>query len=686
MGAGKKTQTFLQKQTSNTFMNAAAISKVTFRNLSKNHLGGVIFGCTNLTIEECLSKQLFGLPGQHLSYVKNIGPGLPLFLFNYSNRKLYGVFEAACSGKLNINPYGWTSDGAAKTQYPAQVQIRIRLQCQPLVEEEFRPVITDNYYALKHFMFELDHAQANKLMSLFENRKGVPSFSVPGNNAKWRQIFREVPSLITKKEDERMRPQSSDSTNSHDSGDKFPFTEDEGSIPLSPEVHYFSYSSRESNPSLDEDIILSETHSQHKIVVHDEKDSVLMKLKKLNLQLECQQKDSAIMNDTRLGESDFLMEKVGPHEKNVANSFFPSDQPPIIAKLIQEMEELKTFKTEQTMKMSCLEHKLLSYLDLSGFQVEAEAEIYRLRKRCMVLQSGDYPSTVDAIKDPWDPRDSIFLVGGYDGETWLSTFESYFPSKDWTKSLKRMNTVRAYASVAKFNDDIYVLGGGNGNTWYDTVESYSLSNDEWSMRPSLTREKGSTGAAVAQDKIFAIGGGNGEECFADVEMLDPEIGKWICVRSLTEKRFALAAAELNGAIYATGGYNGIDYLTSVERFDPREHAWTRIEHMHTKRGCHSLVVLNEKLYAIGGFDGITMAPSVEVYDPRLGSWTIGDSMNQGRGYAAAAVLNESIYVIGGVMHGDNILETIEQFEEDEGWKNINGIAIGKRSFMAAISL
>lgn len=31
------------------------------RNLSKCHLGGVIFGCTNSTIKECLSKQLFGL-------------------------------------------------------------------------------------------------------------------------------------------------------------------------------------------------------------------------------------------------------------------------------------------------------------------------------------------------------------------------------------------------------------------------------------------------------------------------------------------------------------------------------------------------------------------------------------------------------------------------------------------------
>ncbi|PHT78318.1 hypothetical protein T459_16370 [Capsicum annuum] len=61
-----------------------------------------------------------GLPASHFSYVKNINVGLTLFLFNYSDRKLHGIFEAASPGKLNINPYGWTSDGTENTPYAAQ--------------------------------------------------------------------------------------------------------------------------------------------------------------------------------------------------------------------------------------------------------------------------------------------------------------------------------------------------------------------------------------------------------------------------------------------------------------------------------------------------------------------------------------------------------------------------------------
>lgn len=54
-------------------------------------------------------------------YVKNINPGMPLFLFNYTKRQLHGIFEAASPGQMNIDPYGWTKDGSKRTLYPAQV-------------------------------------------------------------------------------------------------------------------------------------------------------------------------------------------------------------------------------------------------------------------------------------------------------------------------------------------------------------------------------------------------------------------------------------------------------------------------------------------------------------------------------------------------------------------------------------
>ncbi|KAM1749151.1 hypothetical protein ACFX12_010057 [Malus domestica] len=154
----------------------------------------------------------------------------------------------------------------------------------------------------------------------------------------------------------------------------------------------------------------------------------------------------------------------------------------IIAKLIQEVEWLKAFKiqeveevmafetefTDQSKKIDHLEHKL----------EQAEEEIRSL-KFFLQLESGSTPSkahTDEKDTESWnvlhcDPDESIYLVGGYDGKSCLSTFDAYYPSEDMMKPLRPISAVCAYASVAQLYGDLYVIGGGNGQVWYDTVES-----------------------------------------------------------------------------------------------------------------------------------------------------------------------------------------------------------------------
>ncbi|MCL7027714.1 hypothetical protein MKW94_006218, partial [Papaver nudicaule] len=173
MGAGRKTGTIpLQERVER---NPTVNCNVMARSLRKNDLGAVIFGCTSYTIQECLSNQIFGLPATHFSYVKNIKPGMPLFLFNYSAQQLFGVYEAAGNGEMNINPHGWSENGQEQTQYPAQVRICIRKECKPLLEYQYRPILKDNYYSDDHFWFELDHAQTGRLVSKFESSPLVVS-------------------------------------------------------------------------------------------------------------------------------------------------------------------------------------------------------------------------------------------------------------------------------------------------------------------------------------------------------------------------------------------------------------------------------------------------------------------------------------------------------------------------------
>ncbi|KAI3447828.1 hypothetical protein Pfo_004493 [Paulownia fortunei] len=670
MGAGRNTQTYCQSETSPSRWMASNVTWA--RNLNKNQLGGVIFGCTKSTMRECLGSQLFGLPAQHFLFVKNIEPGLPLFLFNYSERKLHGIYEAASSGKMNIDSYAWTADGSDRTKYPAQVQIRLRLQCQALAEYQFKPIIADNYYSQTHFWFELDHAQASKLMSKLSSLAVAPRPVIPQIPPEWTAVMQRFPSNNKREETGASKPP--------------PLTDHFA------DSHYSTGTSATSDDSrcLDGKNQLMEASLCNQIVEFDEKELIHMKLKELTL--SCESPDANIIgrvvgaastNDVDLEHETHYGDLVTLGTRNGGSSLDSLNYPAIIAQLCREMEELKTFKQEQTQRVESLEKKL----------AEAEQEIYRLENKCMILESISNTSTrlpggqtLIESPDEFNLNESILIVGGYDGESWSSALHSFLPSHDVLRSLKPMSSVRSYASVVRFNGELYVFGGGTGSMWYDTVESYNAVNNEWTLRPSLNKEKGSLAGAALNGKIFAVGGGNGVDCFSDVEMFDPYVGRWISARSMMQKRFALTAVELNGALYAVGGYDGNDYLKSAERFDPREHSWTRIGNMDAKRGCHSMVALNEKLYALGGYDGIMMVPSVEIYDPRLGTWMSGEPMSQGRGYLAAAVLKESIYVIGGVQTNEDIVDKIECYKEGQGWQATNLRAVGKRCFASAIVL
>lgn len=159
-------------------------------------------------------------------------------------------------------------------------------------------------------------------------------------------------------------------------------------------------------------------------------------------------------------------------------------------------------------------------------------------------------------------KESILIVGGYDGVSWSSALQSFLPSKDILRSLKPMSSARWNAPIVKFNEDLYVFGGGSGSKWYDTgtinagflslfcsfislhlhiilslsaVESYNIVNNEWTLCPSLIKRRGSLAGAALNNKIYAIGGGNGVEFFSDVEMFDPYLGRWIPSRSMLQK-------------------------------------------------------------------------------------------------------------------------------------------------------
>lgn len=81
-------------------------------------LVGAIFMCNRRTKKECLGRKLFGFPYNQADFVKKVKAGMVLFLFEYEERKLHGVFEATSDGAQNIVPAAFSSSGRL---YPSQV-------------------------------------------------------------------------------------------------------------------------------------------------------------------------------------------------------------------------------------------------------------------------------------------------------------------------------------------------------------------------------------------------------------------------------------------------------------------------------------------------------------------------------------------------------------------------------------
>ncbi|XP_020080324.1 kelch-like protein 20 [Ananas comosus] len=721
MGAGRRTET-ITVSTDPYKTPMPGNSSVSARNLRKTDLGGVIFGCSIHTMSECLSKQLFGLPSNHSPYVKNIEPGLPLFLFNYSDKKLHGVFEAACHGQMCIDPYAWTKDGAEKTKYPAQVRIRTRSQCEPLLKAQYDKVIADNYYKPNYLCFELDHAQTQGLLALFRptsvppnikqvpptatapltavkrqasnpwkrvdsrlgDSKGFNAFSVltEDNNPlsdNWGDWDAETSSsALGKKETEEKISEWENSEETMLLEDPLVVdSANDDTLPVNNPGDIMPYEGIESK-------ILSEEQSSYEINMPN----ILHKLKNISLERKCLislSKDNYVASSsTQVQEKVIvpaeMMNSAMPEENASTSAQFEGD-----AKLLQIIEELRK-------KAAAVENKQMQsdqeVQSLRGIVIESEKKIQRLERQVHVLESKLYPSiSLSSAATPLaEAEQAIYLMGGYNGTTWLSTLDCLSPATDSLVSLRPMSVTRSYASAVALSNNIFVFGGRDTESCFSTVECYNKRNDDWTMCPRLNRPKEGLAGATLNNKIFAIGGGNGPETFSEVEMLDPALSRWIYSTPLLHRRFAPGAVESGGVIYTVGGYDGSCYLQSAERYDPREGYWTRLPNMNLRRGCPSLAVLNGTIYAIGGIgDGRAAVSTVETFDPRLSSWMMGRPMNIDRAYFSAVVLDNVLFALGG-LQGGTVLESVECYSGRTGWFMQDFRSFEKRSFFCAVVL
>ena len=152
----------------------------------QGHCSGLIFSCNDETYEECMSKRLLGFPASHLGrLVRDVHPfKTPLFLYHYSQKRLYGSFEAVAPAGHNLDPSAWRTAGTARSNdamrrkgvsangspFPSQVRFQVKYDYPPLPESAFRHIVTYKPGS-RQFDFNLSPAQVSQLLDAYESER-----------------------------------------------------------------------------------------------------------------------------------------------------------------------------------------------------------------------------------------------------------------------------------------------------------------------------------------------------------------------------------------------------------------------------------------------------------------------------------------------------------------------------------
>lgn len=269
----------------------------------------------------------------------------------------------------------------------------------------------------------------------------------------------------------------------------------------------------------------------------------------------------------------------------------------------------------------------------------------------------------------------IYVIGGADSYSTLSTVEAYNPDTDTWTAKADMPTARCGFACCSLNGKIYAIGGktlhpavaGGGTT---VVEEYDPVTDSWQSKADLPAPaRAYMEACSIAGKIYVTGGMEARmgEALSAVEVYDPTTNTWSKAASMPTGRNYIGVTLANGKFYVIGGAMGYsqDEIAVVEEYSPDLDKWTAKQDMPTARMGLAASSVNGMVYAIGGSNGFYVPGFniVEEYDPATDSWVSRTDMPTPRVWHTSCAVDGKIYAIGGTTNGypSGVVATVEEY-------------------------
>ncbi|MCU0916597.1 MAG: hypothetical protein MUC88_18855, partial [Planctomycetes bacterium] len=171
-------------------------------------------------------------------------------------------------------------------------------------------------------------------------------------------------------------------------------------------------------------------------------------------------------------------------------------------------------------------------------------------------------------------RTELYVVGGYDGYSGLSTAERYIPSLNTWESVASLSEPRGHEIMtAVVGNNLYAIGGfNNGTTYYATNEMYDRTANAWVPKAPLpfTLQAGLT--TVWDGKIYIFGGNNTGGYSDKTLVYDPSTNSWATETDIPQHRMYTDAATFGEYSYLIGGVPGGSPVIDV--YDHVYHTWS----------------------------------------------------------------------------------------------------------------
>ena len=259
----------------------------------------------------------------------------------------------------------------------------------------------------------------------------------------------------------------------------------------------------------------------------------------------------------------------------------------------------------------------------------------------------------------------IYVVGGSDSQSLLSSAEVYDPLTDAWTAIADMSMGRTGCAAAATSTYLFVIGGDTDSGITSTGERYDPATNTWSAIASMNTKRANLGVSVGSDGlIYAVGGGD-QHYLSTAERYNPSVNTWEDLSNMTMARGGMGMATMNGVLYAMGGQTPAQNLANtVEAFNYSTcHiigcpgvTWQSVSSMATGRSfLGGAARAASAMYAVGG-DPVGTA---EVYDPATDAWAALPTMAIARRQLGVVALNDRLYAVGGTIFTSTALATGE---------------------------